>query len=50
MHLVIKNKIRIKYINYFIVYLLILSFLFKVNSNALEVQKNIFLEIKTLKL
>ena len=38
MHLVIKNKIKIKYINYFIVYFLIFHSLFKVNSNALEVQ------------
>ena len=50
MHLVIKNKIRIKYISYFIVYLLILSFLFKVNSNALEVQKNIFFGNKDAKI
>ena len=50
MNLLIKNKIRIKYINYFIVYLLILSFLFKVNSNALEVQKNIFFGNKDAKI
>tara|TARA_S200000501_G_scaffold157196_1_gene148339 strand:- start:3639 stop:4271 length:633 start_codon:yes stop_codon:yes gene_type:complete len=49
MHLVIKNKIRFKYINYFIVYFLILSFLFRVNSNALEVQKNIFFGNKDAK-
>ena len=42
MHLIIKNKIRIKYIGFFTVFFLTILFLFKVNSNAVEINKNIY--------
>ena len=42
MHLIIKNKIRIKYIGFFTVFFLIILFLFKVNSNAVEINKNVY--------
>ena len=42
MHLIIKNKIRIKYIGFFTVFFLIILFLFKVNSNAIEINKNVY--------
>ncbi len=41
MHLVIKNKMRLKYINYFIFYFLIISSLLVCNSNTTEKDKNI---------
>ena len=50
MHLAIKNKITIKYIFNFIIYFLILSSMFKVNSNASEVNKNIFFGNKDAKI
>ena len=50
MHLVTKNKIKIKYIVYFIIYFLTLSSVFKVNSNALDVDKNIFFGNKDAKI
>ena len=42
MHLIIKNKIIIKYIGFFTVFFLIILFLFKVNSNAEEINKNVY--------
>ena len=42
MHLIIKNKIIIKYIGFFNVFFLIILFLFKVNSNAEEINKNVY--------
>ena len=50
MHLVIKNKMRIKYISYFIFYFLIISSLFRVSSNALETEKNIYVGNKDAKI
>ena len=43
MPLAIKNKIRIKYINYFIICFLIFSSLLKVNSFAIEADNNIYI-------
>ena len=42
MHLIIKNKIIIKHIGFFTVFFLIILFLFKVNSNAVEINKNVY--------
>ena len=42
MHLIIKNKIIIKYIGFFTVFFLIILFLFKVNYNAEEINKNVY--------
>ena len=50
MHLVIKNKIRNKYINYFIIYFFILLSSLKVNSSALEPDKNIHVGNKDAKI
>ena len=50
MHLIIKNRIKIKYLICFVIYFLILSSMFKVNSNALDVDKNIFFGNKDAKI
>ena len=50
MHLIIKNRIKIKYHICFVIYFLILSYMFKVNSNALDVDKNIFFGNKDAKI
>ena len=41
MHLVIKNKMRLKYINYFVFYFLIISSLLVCNSNTTEKDEKI---------
>ena len=41
MHLVKKSKMRLKYINHFIIYFLIISSLLVCNSNTAEEDKNI---------
>ena len=41
MHLVIKNKMRLKYINYFVFYFLIISSLLVCNSNTIEKDEKI---------
>ena len=50
MHSAIKNKMRIKYINYITIYFFILSSIFRVNSYALEIDKNIFFGSKDAKI
>ena len=42
MHLITKNKMKIKYIGYFTIFFLIILSLFKVNSNALEIDKKVY--------
>ena len=42
MHLITKNKMKIKYIGYFTIFFLTILSLPKVNSNALEIDKNVY--------
>ena len=42
MHLITKNKMKIKYIRYFTIFFLTILSLSKVNSNALEIDKNVY--------
>ena len=42
MHLITKNKMKIKYISYFTIFFLTILSLSKVNSNALEIDKNVY--------
>ena len=42
MHLITKNKIKKKYIRYFTIFFLTILSLSKVNSNALEIDKNVY--------
>ena len=42
MHLITKNKMKIKYIWYFTIFFLTILSLSKVNSNALEIDKNVY--------
>ena len=42
MHLITKNKMKIKYIRYFAIFFLTILSLYKVNSNALEIDKKVY--------
>lgn len=42
MHLITKNKMKIKYIRYFTIFFLTILSLSKVNSNALEIDKKVY--------
>ena len=42
MHLITKNKMKIKYIGYFTIFFLTVLSLSNVNSNALEIDKNVY--------
>ena len=42
MHLITKNKMKIKYIRYFAIFFLTILSLSKVNSNALEIDKKVY--------
>jgi len=42
MHLITKNKIKMKYIGYFTIFFLTVLSLSNVNSNALEIDKNVY--------
>jgi len=42
MHLITKNKIKKKYIQYFTIFFLTVLSLSNVNSNALEIDKNVY--------
>ena len=50
MHLVIKNKMRFKYISYIIIYFLVISSLLSVSSKTLEAQNNIYVGDKDAKI
>ena len=42
MHLITKNKMKIKYISYFTIFVLTILSLSNVNSNSLEIDKNVY--------
>ena len=42
MHLITKNKMKIKYIRYFTIFFLTILSLYNVNSNALEIDKKVY--------
>ena len=42
MHLITKNKMKIKYIGYFTIFFLTILSLYNVNSNALEIDKKVY--------